>query len=91
MTRDLFSFGNVTQHPGDNSPPAPRRVQPSGFDPRKADVTARRDGDREPLALMTGAERNGYCDFLRRLAGRRQGNVARHLRQAASELSGRFM
>lgn len=44
--------------------------------------------DREPLPLMSGPEREGYCAFLLRLAGRRRGPLPDYLRKAAAFLSG---
>lgn len=44
--------------------------------------------DRAPLSLMTGAEQEAYCAWLKRFAGKRRGSIADYLRRAAKELSG---
>lgn len=44
----------------------------------------------EPLGLMSNSERDSYCAFLRRIAGKRRGSIAEHLRRLARELSGSF-
>jgi hypothetical protein len=42
----------------------------------------------EPLPLMSHAERESYCSWLRRLAGKKRGTLPDHLRNAAAQLSG---
>lgn len=42
--------------------------------------------DREPLPLMSAADKGTYADWLKRLAGKRQGSHPDRLRQAASEI-----
>lgn len=43
--------------------------------------------DREPLPLMTGAERKTYCAWLKHVAGNRRGTLPDRLRQAANDIS----
>jgi hypothetical protein len=47
--------------------------------------------EREPLPLMSAIQRDSYCAWLLKLAGRLKGSVPDHLRKSATELSGRFM
>lgn len=41
---------------------------------------------REPLILMSGAQRDSYLDWLLKLVGRRKGSVADFYRNAVAQL-----
>jgi hypothetical protein len=41
---------------------------------------------REPLALMSSAQRDSYLDWLLTLVGRRKGSIADFYRKAAAQL-----
>lgn len=93
MEKRNDDFGNVTQQPSYPAPQPLLGCSLRGLDTRagRRGSTERRHMNREPLALMTNSERDAYCAFLRRLAGRRRGSLPEKLRNAAAQLSGRWM